>query len=99
MKMEPTISFVISRCRVLLADKPPDVQIKFLWLLLETLAADIDQIKAFIGALNTGTLHYINVVKTYPAEHTEQANRLQADMTKLMKELAQSINERGGERS
>lgn len=93
--MQPTLSFVIGKCRELLADKPPEVQLKFLWLLFEALAADTDQMKAYTDAMHKGISNYVDTVKTYPKAH---ANRLAADMESLMEELAQSIQERGGER-
>ena len=57
--MQPTISEseVISKFRVLLADKPQDVQLKVLWLLLEAIAADIDQIKAYTARRSPKSLH------------------------------------------
>ena len=87
--MQPTISEseVISKFRVLLADKPQDVQLKVLWLLLEAIAADIDQIKAYTDAFNLGIANYTDTVKSYSVTNAPLAEKLAREAEKLLDEL------------
>ena len=86
--MQPAISTVISRARPLLAKQPQDVQLKMLWLLLEAIAADTDQLKAYVDALHESFMRYAGVVEAYSKANAEYANKLQIDMKNLLKELS-----------
>ena len=86
--MQPAISTVISRARPLLAKLPQDVQLKMLWLLLEAIAADTDQLKAYVDTLHESFMRYAGVVEAYSKANAEHANKLQIEMENLLKELS-----------
>lgn len=85
--MQPTISEILSYYRPLLAKQPQDFQIKLLWLLLEAVAADTDQLKAYVDALHESFMRYAGAVKTYSTSNAPRADKLKNDLEALMKEL------------
>lgn len=85
--MQPTISEIIGKIRPLLAKQPQDFQLELLWLLLETVATDTDQLKAYVDALHESFMRYAGTVESYSSSHAEQAKKLQADAEQLLKEL------------
>lgn len=86
--MKTAISTVLGRARPLLAKLPQDIQLKMLWLLLEAVAADTDQLKAYIEALHESFMRYAGVVEAYSKANAEHATKLQADMENLLKEFS-----------
>lgn len=85
--MEPTISDIISKFRPLIKKQPHDLQLNFLWLLLEVVAADTDQLKAYVDALHEALMRYAGVVEAYSSSHYAHSQKLQADAEQLLKEL------------
>ena len=85
--MQPTISEIIGKIRPLLAKKSVDFQLKLLWLLLEAVAADTDQLKAYVDALHESFMRYAGTVESYSSSRAEQAKKLQADADQLLKVL------------
>ena len=61
---------------------------EMLWLLLEAIAADTDQLKAYVDALHESFMRYAGVVEAYSKANAEYANKLQIDMKNLLKELS-----------
>ena len=91
--MEPTISEIISKFRPLIKKQPHDLQLKFLWLLLEVVAADTDQLKAYIDALHESLMRYAGVVEAYSSSHSAYSRKLQADAEQLLKEFNQGMEQ------
>ena len=85
--MQPTISQAVSKMRPLIVKAPQDVQLKLLWILFEAVAADVDQLKAYVDALHESFMRYAGVVEAYNQSHAAQAKKLQADAEQLLKEL------------
>lgn len=82
-----SISDALSSSRPLLAKLPQDTQLKMLWLLLEAVAADTDQLKAYVEALHESFMRYAGVVEAYSKANAEHADKLRADMENLLKEF------------
>ena len=61
---------------------------EMLWLLLEAIAADTDQLKAYVDTLHESFMRYAGVVEAYSKANAEHANKLQIEMENLLKELS-----------
>ena len=85
--MQPTISKILSYYRPLLAKQPQDFQLKLLWLLLEAVAAETDQLKAYVDALHEAFMRYAGAVESYSTSNAPRAEKLKTDLESLMKEL------------
>ena len=77
----------ISQCRALLANKPQDLQLKVLWILLESVAVDTEQLKAYIDALHESFMRYAGAVEAYTNSHSKQVLKLQAEIENLAQEF------------
>ena len=85
--MEITILTILSTYRPLLAKAPTDFQLKLLWLLLEAVAAETDQLKSYVDALHESFMRYAGAVEAYSTEHSARAEKLKCDLENLIKEL------------
>lgn len=82
-----TISEILSHYRPLLAKAPKDFQLKLLWLLLETIATDTDQLKAYVDALHESFMRYAGAVESYSTSHKSQSESLNDAFQSLLGEL------------
>ena len=89
MNNQPTFSMILSNYRPLLAKQPQDFQLKLLWLLLEAVAADTDQLKAYVDALHESFARYAETTGAYSEANAGHAAKLASDIEELIaKELA-----------
>lgn len=86
--MQVTISSTLSHYRPLLEEQPQDFQLKLLWLLLEAVAADTDQLKAYVDALHESFSRYAGAVEAHSKMNMEHADKLKTAMEDLLKELS-----------
>lgn len=87
--MQPTISEILGYYRPQLTKQPKDFQLKLLWILLEAVAADVDQLKAYVDALHESFMRYAGTVKNYSETNAGHAQKLATEMEELIaKELA-----------
>lgn len=84
VKMQTTISSILSSYRPLLAKQPQEFQLKLLWLLLEAFAADTDQLKAYVNALHESLGVYIGAINAYSEANAGHAARLAVNIEELM---------------
>ena len=84
---QPTISEILGYYRPLIAKQSRDFQLKLLWLLLEAVAAETDQLKAYVDALHVSFMHYAGAVETYSTANAQRADKLKIDLEELTKEF------------
>ena len=87
--MQPTISEILSHYRPLLVKQSQDFQLKLLWLLLEAVAADTDQLKAYVDAMHESFARYAETTGAYSEANAGHAAKLATDIEELLaKEFA-----------